>query len=478
MRVTRSSRALPVLSPCPVREMNKNINIQPIQTNAVTGRVPVSFLNSDKGSVLIVTIWIILVLAGLVLVFSRSMRVEAIASTNQLSSLKAEEIARGAVSFIRARLNENDIVLKLEGETPYEAKKIGNGYFWLLRPNYNDDDEYYYGIRDEAAKLNLNSATYEMLLKLPNMTAELAAAIIDWRDSDSDITQGGAEDEYYLLLDEPYYCKNSDLESVEEVLLLKGSSTQLLFGEDLNRNGFLDPNENDADKGDPPDNYNGKLDRGFYEYVTVYSTEPNVDSNGEERVHVNDRGNELSELLRGVIEDDFKYQEIMTSIRFTNFESVLDFYVRSGLTEGQFRQIENRLTTSTQENVKGLININTAPKEVLMCLPGLDEADVDALIQKRNSADTDNNSLAWIVEILPEKAGSIGAYLTTLSYRYSADIVSLSGNGRAYQRYRMIVDTMDNGFKVLYWKSLKHLGWPLDKEIITAIRSGMSLEEI
>ena len=41
------------------------------------------------------------------------------------------------------------------------------------------------------------------------MTSELAASIIDWRDEDSEISTGGAEDEYYLLLSEPYNCKNS-----------------------------------------------------------------------------------------------------------------------------------------------------------------------------------------------------------------------------------------------------------------------------
>jgi type II secretory pathway component PulK len=458
--------------------MQKERKTHLTKQKAINQRAIAALFNSEKGSVLIVTIWIVLVLAGLVLVFSRSMRVEAIASANQLSSLKAEEIARGVVSFIRARLNENDTALRLEGETPYEAIETGDGYFWLLRPNYNDDDSYYYGIRDEAAKLNLNSATYEMLLKLPNMTSELAAAIIDWRDSDSDITQGGAEDEYYLLLDEPYYCKNSDLESVEEVLLIKGASKELLYGEDVNLNGFLDPNENDADKGIPPDNYNGKLDRGFYEYVTVYSLEPDVDSNGERRINVNEGGNELSALLREVIEDDFKYQEIVTSIRFNNFESVLDFFIKTGLTEEQFKQIEDKITTSTEENISGLININTAPKEVLVCLPDLDESEVDTLIQKRNSGDTDRDSLAWIAEALPDKAGAIGAYLTTRSYRYSGDIISLSGDGRAYERYRMIADIMDDDFKILYWKSLKHLGWPLAERIIDSIRSGKSLEEI
>ena len=425
-----------------------------------------------------VTIWIVLVLAGLVLVFSRDMRVEAIASANQMSTLKADEIALGAVSFIKARMDEDDLTLRLDGETSYEKMEVGDGYFWLLRPNYDDDSSYYYGIRDEATKINLNTATYEMLLKLPNMTSELAASIIDWRDSDSDITQGGAEDEYYLLLDEPYYCKNSNLETVEEVLLLKGASKELLYGEDANLNGYLDSNENDADKGAPPDNCNGKLNRGFFEYVTVYSKEPNVDKNGEKRININNSADEVHELLNDIITNEFKLAEIMTSIRFSSFESVLDFYIQSGMTSDQFKQIEDKLTTTSDENVSGLININTAPKEVLMCLPGIVESEVDALIEARNSSDNDKDSLVWVADIIPEKAASIGAYLTTHSSRYSADIISISGDGRSYQRYRMIADTGGDEFKVLYWKSLKYLGWPLDENIVKTLRAGESLESL
>ena len=114
------------------------------------------------------------------------------------------------------------------------------------------------------------------------MTAELAASIIDWRDEDSEISPGGAEDEYYLLLSEPYNCKNSELETVDEILLIKGASEELLYGEDTNLNGILDDNENDGDLSDPDDNRNGRLDTGFYDYVTVYSVEENVDSEGGE----------------------------------------------------------------------------------------------------------------------------------------------------------------------------------------------------
>jgi DNA uptake protein ComE-like DNA-binding protein len=404
--------------------------------------------------------------------------VEAIASVNYLSALKTEELAKGAVAFVRARLKETDEALKLEGEEPYEAIGLGDGYFWLLRPDLDDDDTHYFGIRDEASKLNLNTASEEMLLKLPGMTSQLASAIIDWRDGDSEVSGSGAEKEYYLLLDEPYYAKNDFFETVEEVLLVKGANQEILYGEDRNRNGVLDDNENDADASEPADNRNGSLDRGFYDLVTVYSKTPNLNSDGEARVNVSEGGQGLANLLRAVVADEFRLQQLIMDINNATYESVLAFYLKSGLTAEEFRQIEDQISVSSEDEIDGLININTAPREVLMCLPGIEASDVDALIETRGDDDTDTDSLLWVTEVLDaDKVLAIGEYIANDSCRYSADIVGVSGDGRSYCRYRAVVDTRDGGFDILYWKSLKHLGWPLDADILTALRSGEKLDE-
>lgn len=435
--------------------------------------------NQESGTVLIVTMWIVLVLAGLVLVFSRSMRVEAIASANYIASLQAEAVARGAAQFILAQVENQESPSGLEGEDLYEAVEVGEGLFWILRPSFDDDRTYSFGIRDEAAKINLNSASMEMLLKLPGMTAELAAAIIDWRDADSEVSPGGAEGEYYLLLSDPYYCKDAPFETVEELLLVKGASPDLLYGEDTNRNGVLDSNENDADESEPPDNKDGNLDRGFLDYITVYSREPNVSETGEERINVNEvQGNALPDLLRQVVNED-RFFQIMDRVRDGRpFQNIMDFYFRTGLEIAEFTQIADQLTTTRDTSLVGLINVNTASREVLLCLPELDESDVDALIAKRVSPDTDLSSIAWVAEALPqEKAVSVGRYITTRSFQYSADIVSVSGDGRAYKRNKTVLDTRDDTARFLYWKDLTSLGWPLESEIISTLRSGLSLDE-
>ena len=93
-----------------------------------------------------------------------------------------------------------------------DGRQIGDCYAWVVRPDYNTDDALAYGLADEAGKLDLNTATRDMLLKLPGMTEDVADAIVDWRDSDSTVSSQGAEDDYYMSLPEPYRCKNAPLE--------------------------------------------------------------------------------------------------------------------------------------------------------------------------------------------------------------------------------------------------------------------------
>jgi len=433
----------------------------------------------DKGTVLIVTIWVVLVLTGLALVFARSMRVAAIVAANHVATLEAECVAAGVSEYIISQLTagmEEGTAAMMDSQLE-EAMQVGQGYFWLLRSNLEDDDEFAYGLTDEAGKINLNSASLEMLLRLPGMTSELAASIIDWRDEDSEISPGGAENEYYLLQPEPYNCKNSAFETVDEILLVKGASEELLYGEDTNLNGVLDDHENDADQSDPPDNRNGRLEPGFYDYVTVYSVEANVDSQGNQRININDsiaRG-ELQSALQEVVTEE-RSLEIMNLVPTRPaFANVLDFYFVTGLKFEEFTQIADRLTTSDEETLPGPVNVNTASKEVLLCLPGLEEKDADAMLSYRDGNE-ELDSIAWVTKVLDrQKATAIGSYITVRSFQYSADIVCLSGNGRAYKRYKAVFDTQKGTPEIVYWKSLTHSGWPLNQEIVATLRKGQAL---
>ena len=152
----------------------------------MTAPFAVSSIRHRRGTILIVTMFIVFTLASLVLVMCGSMRVEGMAAANMTAALQASAIERGAEQYVLAILTEQKDALGDLTEEDFGGQNgagipVGDGYFWIVRPNYGDDNLPIYGLTEENAKLNLNTASYESLMRLPNMTDDVASAIIDWR---------------------------------------------------------------------------------------------------------------------------------------------------------------------------------------------------------------------------------------------------------------------------------------------------------
>ncbi|MFK7788963.1 MAG: general secretion pathway protein GspK, partial [Phycisphaeraceae bacterium] len=212
-----------------------------------------------RGAAYVVALLVTTVLASMVLVFSKEMRVQTDALANRISQTQARWIAQGAIEAVRGDLAD---VIAL-GEAPRldqvdpQAQILGDGLFWIIRPSHTDDRETEFGLQGESGKINLDAFAGIDALELEGMTENLAAAINDWQDRNGRITPGGAESAYYLSRDTPYQIKDRDLETVGELMYVRDMTKDLLYGEDANRNGRLDPNEDDGDENAPSDNADG-----------------------------------------------------------------------------------------------------------------------------------------------------------------------------------------------------------------------------
>lgn len=436
-------------------------------------RGEVTSRRAARGSILIVTMFIILALTALVLVFSQESLIEARAANNEAAAQEADAIARGAMQYVIDKVKENAGTRLTDDDMPAEGVELGNGYFWLLRPDLESEEGMAYGIIDEAGKLNINLVNEQVLLKLPNMTNELASSIVDWRDSDTEPRQDGAENDYYLSLDEPYYAKDNAYETIDELLLIRGATRELVFGEDTNFNNVLDDNENDRDDSLPEDDGDNTLDRGLTEYLTVYSGGPNVNADGDPRIFLNTAQPEgLTELLEEKLTGEI--EEIETRILVARpYRNLMDFYFRSGLDSEQFDLISDDITLIDSEQLIGQVNINSAPEEVLATLPGLNEQDAATLIVEREKADIENGQIGWVAEALgPEKANNIGDFITNRSYQYTVDVLAVSQYGRSFKRYRVVLDAATDPPSILRFSDMTALGWPIDREILEQVRNG------
>ncbi|HEX2949484.1 MAG TPA: helix-hairpin-helix domain-containing protein [Armatimonadota bacterium] len=229
----------------------------------------------------------------------------------------------------------------------------------------NSDDEnasfgkvtYQTVIEDEAGKININTASAEVLQTL--FSEEVADAIIDWRDTDSTPQSNGAEDDYYTGLSTPYHCKNAPFDTVDELLLVKGVTNDML-------------NTAMTDDG-------VKL----RDLLTVSSVDSNTDASGEARINIATADkNTLSDALG----DIFSSQDIDAIIKqrtSTPFTSPADLLDVPNLSREKVIDAYDKLTVTTDKELRGLVNIDTAPVPVLAALPGMDEATAEAIIQYR-----------------------------------------------------------------------------------------------
>lgn len=145
-----------------------------------------------------------------------------------------------------------------------------------------------------------------LLMALPGMDEAVADAILDWLDEDDEAREFGAESAYYASLEPPYAPKNGPLDTVEELLRVRGVTPQMLFGTDTNRNGQVDPNEIAAGSQamafgpsgalatpgfgtttDATSMPSGSLDRGWAAYLTLHSRERNLTPEGQPRIYLN-----------------------------------------------------------------------------------------------------------------------------------------------------------------------------------------------
>ena len=435
---------------------------------------------AERGSVLIIVMWICIGLVAIALYFANSMSYELQASDNRASGLAADQAIDGAARYVGYVL-QNYATNGAVPATNYfvcQAVPVGDAKFWLIGRDTSGQNstEPTFGLIDEGSKLNLNTVNTNVLSYLPNMTIDFANAIMDWRS-----TNGIVSLDYASL---GYVPKYAPFETVDELRLVYGATIDLLAGDDLNRNGVLDANEKSSGG-------SGEMNYGLLEYSTVYTREPNFHSDGSSLTNVNKSSQQtIQSLLQadGVSSASSMAQSIHTSIHpggaggVNACNGILDLAVRCrnfGMSEADFAKIYNDVTTSTNTYFRGRINVNTADANVLTALfMGLNvdeqtaESAAQTLITYRAQNTTTGNlgSIGWLIDALGNNSPVItalqrGDYVTTKSFQFTADIAAVGPFGRGYRRVKFIFDTSEGTPIIIYRQDLSRLGWALGDQV-------------
>ena len=417
--------------------------------------------------------------------------------------------------FLRSVLVVDDEVQEMRGRFTFLAPLID------LEGNY---DGVRFGLEDESARVNLNALLMleesaegsgkSLLMALPGMTDEIADAILDFMDEDDEVRDFGAEfDDYYSTLDTPYAPKNAPLETVEELLLVAGVTPELLFGRDANRNGIVDPHEWTPSTNDDP--YIEEMlqlvpELGWSSYLTIFSMEANYGEEGAERIYLND--DDLAGLHARLSENfsqewaDFiiayrqngpysgtpNSKDLVSSAPVnlktegkTKFTQVLDVigatvqvkvgrdtkYLVSPFADGPIAMtlylpiMMERMTVNEAPIIPGRININQAHRDILLGIPGLDEATVDEIISLRTPVpDLDNENMKYESWIMTEglvtltQMKALMPFITGGGDVYRTQVVGYFEGGSASSRHEVVIDTTQPQPRILLWRDISYLG--------------------
>jgi DNA uptake protein ComE-like DNA-binding protein len=421
-------------------------------------------------------LWVAIGLVSIALYFANSMNYELTASDNRVNGLSADQAIEGAARYVSMVLQNFATNGAMPDHTQFKcaAVPVGDAKFWLIGrdPGADNPTEPYFGLVDEGGKLNLNSVSTNILQYLPNMTVDFANDILDWRGTN------GIESPDYASLG--YSDKNAPFETVEELHLVYGATEDLLAGEDLNRNGVLDGNEQDL-------NGNGQLATGLFEDCTVYTREPNFHADGSLMTNVNTAArSQMTSLLQDAnVSTSYVTALIATNPGARPYSGLFGFALRcknSGMSSADFANLVDNISTSTNTYLRNRVNVNTANADVLTALflgamgNNADQSTAESAAQtlvtyrQQNQQNPQTlSSVAWVIDALGNSSPVVtalagGDYITTHSYQFTADIAAVGAYGRGYRRVKFIFDVSNGSPIILYRQDLSRLGWALGEK--------------
>jgi len=203
-------------------------------------------LRDNRGFALIITILIVSLVVVLTLQFNNSMWSDLYSSANLRDGIRLRIIARSGVNCALAVLSEDSSSSDSDSlqEAWAKSKELSlssvtmfeNGYFQVeisdlsgkIQVNrlINEDGKY-----NEVQKMLLMRFLSSEQFRLDSEeVGNLIDTIKDWIDPDDDVTRFGAESGYYQSLENPYLCKNKPMKSLSQMLLIKGVTKELFYG--------------------------------------------------------------------------------------------------------------------------------------------------------------------------------------------------------------------------------------------------------
>ena len=210
-------------------------------------------------------------------------------------------------------------------------------------------------------------------------------------------------------------------------------------------------------------------DGGNNEEKNGQNSEEN-DENNQAQININtaDAGNleSLDGIDQGIAERIINHRESEGA-----FENVDELKEVKLITTDEFKSIVDRITTADEAALSGLINVNTASKEILQLLPGMDANKAQAVVNHREAApesgqqsqalaqnaDTGNpfSNIAQLLDVEGIDINTFRQIVDLITYRSHGFLIESSGvdsQGKILASCVGAIDRSGQQVVVKYWK--------------------------
>ena len=365
----------------------------------------------QRGSILVGLLWCLALLSVIVIGVLHTARMDLLVVKNYGDRIQAHYLALAGIEKAKAllyrdaqdrsRSQKNHTGNLYDDAQQFRDVALGRGVFRVIRRGRPDEGGgIIYGVSDEESRLNVNSASVEALAKLQNMTPDVATAIVNWRGGDN--ATATAESQYYAGMQPPYQPRLGPYQTVRELLMVRGVTSDLLLGRDIHQNGLLAAGDKDFAWPGSVDS----ADLGWAGMLTVDSTGQNLNAAGEDRVNIQTADENALTAVRGVTppiaraivayRGQHRFQSIADLLEVTppqnqnqrgaSSAGTSDQSGNKVVNENLFMDLADDVTTDNNQTLAGAININTAGLDVLACLPDVSKELAQAIISLRQSA--------------------------------------------------------------------------------------------
>lgn len=487
-------------------------------------------IRSDRGVVLVVVLVVIAALSLSALGYAEWMLTERQAVDLAGRQIQARALAESGIELARLFLSSDCETLEELGgwhdnSTYFRGVLVLDGEDDRTRGRFTmpvldaGTGDVRFGLENESGKLNLNAlaawdkasenAGRQLLMSLPDMTEEIADAILDWLDSDDETREYGAEADYYSGLNPSYVPRNGPLPTLDELLLVRGVTPQLLFGANLQRIGVTASSEAESTGSDTA------TGGGWASYLTLYSREGNLNSEGSAKINLNQDDMEtLYEELCEVVdeawakyivayrqqasayeskEDDQAKVETtpsgdldLTKEGSLTIDSILDLVdqrvrvtykdqTSEVILESPFANDKEKMRTylpelldavaTSTQSTSGRINLYYAPKGLLAAIPEMTTEIAEQLVAERTTVLTGGESYSryevWpLVEgvVTLDQMKTLLPYVTAGGAVYRCHVVGFFDMDGPRARIEAVLDATQSPPAVLFWRDLSRLG--------------------